>query len=653
MRRFIPYFLLAAVVLAAFFAYSPGLNGPFLFDDGINVVDNQHLKISNLSPASIKDAAFSVPNGMFRRPLSMASFALNYYLDADRISPFPVAYPFKLTNLLLHLINGVLLFVLVRLLVTAYRQRQKPDLPASYPDWLALAVSAAWLLHPLNLTSVLYVVQRMTSLSALFVFMGLIVYLWGRARLASGRRGGMAAILASLLVFTPLATLSKENGALLPFYMLAIELTLFRFKTASPNGRSTLIAFFAACVAAPLLVSIAYVVLHPEFVLAGYAKRDFGLVERLLTEARVVWLYLRLIVLPSNVLMGMYHDDIIISRQLLDPVTTLPAVLGIIVLPLSAWWLRRRQPLISLGILIFLIGQSMESTFLPLEIAFEHRNYLPMTGILLAFFHLLLEPFHAVDIRLFRRGLVILLVALFAVDTHARASSWASSFELWSAEAEHHPASMRANTELAELYAYNASIKTGDPMTAESNYTPARKYYELAVSLDENGVSALFGLIRLNATHGRPVEKTWLDKLTFRLAHKAIPANVNDLLIGLIHCRMENNCTLTASQMEQLLQAPLNNPHVTGRNQALVYSALYYYFINATHDYSRAITAAEEAIRLDSQELGHRVALTMALMGARHFDEARSQIKILRQMDPEGHMASEIAPLESRLQAGR
>jgi hypothetical protein len=647
--RFIPHFLFLVALLATFFVYRPGLHGPFLFDDGPNISGNPHLKIADLSPASLADAAFSVPNGLFRRPLSMASFALNYYIDADRVSPFPDAYPFKLTNLLLHLINGALLFVLMRQIAGSYRRRSKPDLPASYPDWLALAVSAAWLLHPLNLTSVLYAVQRMTSLSALFVFMGLIVYLWGRRRMSDGRGGGMVIILTSLLVFAPLATLSKENGLLLPFYMLALEVTLFRFETARPNGRLALIAFFVICAALPVLAFAAYVAQNPEWVLAGYGKRDFGLTERLMTEARVIWFYLRLIILPSNALLGMYHDDIAISRQLLAPITTLPAILGILALPLCAWWLRLRQPLVALGILIFLVGQSMESTFLPLEIAFEHRNYLPMTGILLAFFHLLLEPFHAVDIRPFRRGLAVLLIALFAADTLNRAEAWSNSFDLWSAEVEHHPNSMRANTELADLYAYSASITTDNPLQVDANYGPARQYYERAVTLDENGVNALFGLVKLNATHARPVEKIWLDTLAERLAHKAIPANVNDLLIDLVHCRMAVSCTLSAAQMEMLLRAPLVNPHVSGRARALVESALGYYFINAARDYPAAIEAAQEAISLDPQELVYRVLLISALIGAHRDSEAQEQIKTLRQLDPEGRMASEIAALEKQL----
>jgi hypothetical protein len=647
LKRLLPFLLLLAALLGAFFAYSPGLHGPFLFDDGPNIVENQHLKIGDLSLERLKDAAFSVPSGLFYRPLSSLSFALNYYFDADRVSPFPVAYPFKLTNVLLHTLNCALLFMLIRLLAGANRKLFRPDLPDAYPDWLALFVAAAWLLHPLNLTSVLYVVQRMTELSALFVMLGLIAFTAGRKRMLEGKRGGLILVPASA-AFIPLAILCKENGALLPFYMLAIEALIFRLETATVLQRRMLAGFYAAFALLPALAATAYLVIHPGLILAGFDKRAFTLAERLMTEARVIWFYLRLIILPDNALMGMYHDDFTISRALLEPATTLLSILGILALLSGAWLLRRREPLIALGVLIFFIGQSMESTFIPLELVFEHRNYFPMIGILLAFFHLLLEPFHAVDTRHFRRGLAVLLIAIFTFDTFMRAEVWADSFSLWQREAENHPQSARANTELADLYALDENLKP-DPLMQEINHQSAREYYEKAAPLDTNGVAALFGLVKLEATHGKPVEKRWLDELGQRLALRAIPSNTNALLTDLTRCRMKENCTLSAADLEQLLNAPLTNPHVSGRDRALAYSALSYYFLSAARNYPAAIDAARQAMALDSQDLAYRIHLITALIYAHRDREAQEEIRALKQLDVNGGLTSEIAPLEEQL----
>ena len=104
MRRFLPYFCLAVALVATFFVYQRGLSGPFLFDDGPNIVRNANLAIHDLSPASLTQAAWSGHSGPLLRPLSMMSFAANYY--ATGLDP----YYFKLTNLVIHLFNGLGVF---------------------------------------------------------------------------------------------------------------------------------------------------------------------------------------------------------------------------------------------------------------------------------------------------------------------------------------------------------------------------------------------------------------------------------------------------------------------------------------------------------------------------------------------------------------
>lgn len=649
LQQLVPRFMLLIVLLATALVYRPGLHGPFIFDDGLNIVSNQVLRLHDLSPESLREAAYSVPSGTLNRPLSMLSFAFNFYFDRDVIEPFLTAYSFKATNLAIHLLNGIVIFIFTRLLIGLYRERCRPNLPSAYPEWLALAVSAAWLLHPLNLTGVLYVVQRMSSLAALFVFSGLSLYLWGRARLFSGQRGGMIAILTSLSVFTPLAMLSKENGALLPFFMLAAEVVLFRFETALPSARRVLIAIFIVFAVLPAIALLGYLFLHPDWVLGGYIKRDFNLPERLMTEARVIWFYLRLIVLPNTSLMGIYHDDIAISRHLLDPVTTLPAILAIFALLSSVWVLRRYQPLVAFGILFFVVGHSLESTIFPLELAHEHRNYLPMFGILLAFFHLLLDPQYAVTTRLPRRTAAFLLVVLFAAGTFSRAKAWANDYDFWSAEIDHHPASVKTNAAMGDLYANSLAL---DPAVANANYQSARHYYEQTNMLKKNTAPSLFGLIKLSELHGKPVEKAWVNELTHSLEHEAIPANTNEHLFSLAACGAKVECPLNAREIDKLMHAPLRNPHVTGRDRALIYSTLAFYFFNIKNDYSAAIEAARHAIELDPQDINHRLWLATTLIALHRADEAREQIALIRQLDPWGLKARDIASVEKQLSQG-
>lgn len=646
MHNLAPRFLMLLALLATVLVYRPGLHGPFLFDDGINIVSNQHLRLDDLSQGSLYQAAFSIPNGLFKRPLSMLSFAANVYVDRDKIEPFPSAYSFKATNLAIHLLNGIAVFFLTRLLLSLYRERRQPDLPPAYSGWLALAVSAAWLLHPLNLTGVLYVVQRMTSLAALFTFIGLGFYFWGRTRLCRGQYGGIFAILTSLFVFTPLAMLCKENGILLPFFMLAAEIFLFRFETAKLATRRMLISIMALFVVLPACALIGYLLLHPDWILGGYAGRDFTLPERLMTEARVVWFYVRLIVLPSIALMGLVHDDFAVSSHLFEPASTLPAILGVLTLLAGILLLRKRLPLVAFGLAFFLLGHSLESTFVPLEIAHEHRNYLPMFGILLIIFHLLLAPFKATSARLARRAAAIALIALFAACTFSRSTDWSNSYNLWAAEVEHHPASIRANTAMGDVY---ANALTFDPVTKESNYQQARHYYQQIIALNKFNTEGLFSLIRLSEIYGQPVESSWLNDLAYGLEHEAIPANTNDHLISLALCLRQKNCPLSAIQVQHLIEAPLRNPKVTGRSKALIYSAQIFYFFNIAHDYPAALESTRNAIALDSQEFENQLWLATIFIAMHRNDEAHTQIALLRKLDSGNRRSRDIAALEEQL----
>jgi hypothetical protein len=644
-----PRLLLLVAMLAAVLLYRPGLHGPFLFDDGFNIVENQSLRLQDFSKEELLGAAYSIPNGIFGRPLSMLSFSFNFYADRNDIQPFPSAYSFKATNLAIHLLNGVLVFLLTRLLVAFYRERRQPDLPASYPAWLALAVSAAWLLHPLNLTTVLYVVQRMTGLAAMFSFLGLGAYVWGRTRLCKGLRGGMPAVLSSLFVFTPLAFLSKENGLLLPLFILVTEAVLFRLEAARPLGRQFLIACLALLVILPGVLVAGYLALHPEFFLAGYGRREFTLPERLMTEARVVWFYLRQIVLPSTALMGVFHDDVAISRGLLDPVLTLPAIAGILALPIAVWFLRWRQPLVAFGIAFFLVGHGMESTVYPLELVHEHRNYLPMFGILLAFFHLLLTPVLAVSTRKPRAALAMLLIPLFAVGTHSRANDWSSPFSLWSMEVEHHPASIRANIALGDLY---AGAMTFDPSAKAGNHQLAQQSYEQALAVNRYNVTGLFGLVELSKLHGKPIEKSWLADLKHGLENEPIPPGTNDNLIRLAMCKLQEDCPLQIREIDELVRAPLGNPRVTGRDRALIYNALTVYLFNIAKDYPAAVEAARHAIALDPADINHQLWLASIFIAMKRPQDASRQIAVIKQLDQRGIKRKDIEELETQLAGG-
>ncbi|MBI5627059.1 MAG: pilus assembly protein PilF [Nitrosomonadales bacterium] len=552
--------LLFGILAATVGCYLPGLTGHFIFDDGVNIRINPFLEIGNLDFSTLWQAASSGSAGLLKRPISMASFAVNHYFSG--MDP----YYFKAANLAIHLVNGVLVFVFARLLLGLHlRVRRAADDNAA--AWVAIAVAAIWLLHPFNLTGVLYVVQRMSSLAALFTLAGLALYLNGRKKLLDGNRSGFAAIAAALYVVTPLAALCKETGVLLPPLILATEAILLRWDAPDPRDRRMLAAIVGLSVAAPLLLGLFYVLKNPEIILGGYAWRDFSLTERLMTEARVLWFYLHMIVLPSMTEMGLHHDDILISRSLFAPWTTLPAIAGLLLLAGGAFVLRNKQPVITFGIAFFFVGHALESTIIPLEIAFEHRNYLPMFGILLPLAHYTLTPrLHLSSVRV-RRVAFLLLVILFAGLTASRAQQWGDTLQMRTLEVERHPHSVRAHTDLAALYDHLPPTSRED---AVDLYSKAIFHYQQAADNAPTSIAGLLGILAVNAERRLPVDEASLEELERRIATVSFgPPNKNSL-IGAVRDIASGYFAVNAEIVVRLYCAALSNPRLTGDHRSQI-----------------------------------------------------------------------------------
>ena len=234
---------------------------------------------------------------------------------------------------------------------------------------------------------------------------------------------------------------------MLPFYAFLVELFFFRHEGLPQAARRRLYGFYALTVALPAVVAVVGLVVAWDAIAQGYLYRDFTLWERLLTQSRVLFFYLGLLFFPHIRAFGLYHDDFALSTGLLDPWTTLVSVLLWAGLVGLALWGVRRRALWSFALLWYLVGHSLESTFVSLELVFEHRNYLPSFGILFATAYYLVW---GLDRLLRKRRLVYpvvgLLVLVLAFTTFTRAGIWSSQITLNMFTAQNHPESYRSLT---------------------------------------------------------------------------------------------------------------------------------------------------------------------------------------------------------------
>lgn len=440
----LPFFLgVGLLIVGVCIVYLPGVDGPFLFDDYPNILQDRFVAIDTITIDNIVELTF--PEGQFRRrPLARATFALNYYWSGQRFD----ALVFKLTNVLIHLINAVLVYWLCSLLCR--RHASVDDAPSDDARvtplrWVPLLAGLVWALHPIQLTSVLYVVQRMTSLSALFVFAGIILFMLGRARLERGSPFAMTLVTIGVVGGTVFGMLCKETAILTPAFALLIEWFFFDRRRLSSVFRKQLIGFYLVTVAVPGVLCMGVLLVKPEISAAmNYAIRDFGVIERVLTESRILFFYIGLLLFPNIRNFGLFHDDIPLSTGLFEPWTTSVCTAVWFIVALAVLLKARRGSMWGFALSWFLVGHVVESTFLDLEPVHEHRNYLPSLGLVLATVYYLVGFLSG---RAGTRRLSIpiagLLVLVVGFSTFTRAALWRDTLSLATGMERNHPQSYR------------------------------------------------------------------------------------------------------------------------------------------------------------------------------------------------------------------
>jgi hypothetical protein len=373
------------------------------------------------------------------RGLPTLTFALDYWRagGAD-----PAA--FKTTNIVLHVLTSCALAWLFRgLLLLVGITRQKAH-------WLAPALALAWAAHPLQVSSVLYAVQRLQTMGTLFLVLALCAYVRARQAQIEGRPG-RTGLLVTLLLWA-LAMGCKEDSVLLPVYTLALELTVLRFAAANPilAGRLRKGYLFATLGGAAFF--LLWAVPH-YWVSTAPPFKDFKSAERLLTQSRVLCMYLGQVLLPLPQHMPFHYDWVQPSRGLLQPWTTLPAIMVVCGLLGVAWWQRKRMPLFALGVLLFFSAHFIASNVILLELAYEHRNHFALIGAVLAIGSLLAHVSQRLRVPpAFQACTCILLLLALGSATLMRAYSWRSGVSLAQASTESAPSSGRAWVTLCAAY---------------------------------------------------------------------------------------------------------------------------------------------------------------------------------------------------------
>jgi len=445
---------LIIILLLSGFIYSQGINGPFLYDDISNLSSLAQIN-ENITTQTIKDYVLGNSSGPLGRPVAMASFLIN----AQSWPVEPAA--FKITNIIIHLFCGLLVYIFVKKLILLI-ERSIDNKQASL---IALISTSFWILHPLHVSTTLYVIQRMTQLSTLFSLLTFITFFRYHSLLARSHQVisfVWPTILLTLLI--SLAVLSKEN-ALLIFPLLYL---INHFS----NQEETTITYkkwFYTLTLLPIILCIYFLISNNYGHASIYEYKGFTLVERLLSESRVVSHYLLQIIFPDTSFMTIFHDDFKISHSLTSPITT--ALSLIFLLGLLSLTLIKIRPLYKFAILWFFLWHLLESTILPLDLYFEHRNYIASLGPLLALaygiFHLA-EKIPSSKIQNYPVLIAVIISGLLTIQLAIVAKLWSDEETLLMHWLTNHEKSKNTLITLVQFYEKNNNLPLAHKITTKA-----------------------------------------------------------------------------------------------------------------------------------------------------------------------------------------
>jgi len=529
-------FVLISLFIVLISIYSNSFYGDWHFDDYANIVDNPYIQIKSLSWPEIKHCIYGLEQERPSRPLSYLSFALNYYFHGKDV------FGYHVVNFAIHYLTSVFLFLFIFNTLKLPRLKSQYE-SIAYP--IAILATFFWAVHPVWVTSVTYVVQRMASMAGLFYIASMYFYL--KARTNSKTKYSLTLFAFSLL-FGLASVLTKENAAMLPVSILLFDLFLIAGITKQNVIKYAKIALL------PVIVVLIAGFIYVDFsnIINEYKIRDFTMLERVMTQPRVILFYLSLLLYPiSSRLTFLY--DIEVSRSLFQPWTTMPSIFLILSIVIFALYIARKRPLISFCIIFYFLNHLIEGSIFNLELIYEHRNYLPSMLLFVPVAEFIIYAIDYFSYNKIIQFIVALGIAVILIGegdiTYNRNKIVSDDFLLWFDNIEKSPALSRPHANTGRIYfIYNQKEK-------------ALQEYKKAMTLNNYGNNDILAIQQCNL--GILYFETMQDDLAieyFRKSSEILPdyiqTNIHMAKIKLRHNKIKEAKQIVEDKLKKYRSDP-------------------------------------------------------------------------------------------------
>jgi tetratricopeptide (TPR) repeat protein len=505
--------------------YVNTLPNSFQYDDTFFILGNHYVhSLSGIGHFFVSPRLISNISLSGYRPITMATFALNYALSGEH------AMGYHLFNIAIHILNTLIVYVLALAILRDFDTRHRA--------YAALLVAFLFAVHPINTQPVNYIAGRSTLLVACFSLVCFLLYIRANHTTGTSR---IAALLVSLGAYV-CALLSKEEAVALMGLLAAYE--LFRTRGYLDKEAIWRIVRNLLPYAMLTLVFMAFVVYMLDIVDATVQAR--GVPENLMTQARVLFLYLKMLAFPTNLSI---NHVVHISISFFEPVTFF-AVIGVFLLLVGSLFFIRSTPVVPFGIWWFILTLVPTSTLVALKLVLnEQRLYLASVGLFLiagACVGSMLAQADARkrgDLRRMIIGGMVIVVAILSALTIRRNAQWRTPLSLWNSALEKYPDSPRVNTQMANIY-----LKAG---LLDEALAAAEKAVETAPDVVETHVALASAYSRLGMQDKALPEA--------RAAVDLNPASSDaQSILGLVYARLERYSEAEAAWKRALELNPQN-----------------------------------------------------------------------------------------------
>ena len=394
-----------------FFSYSTALPGIFVYDDYGGIVSNEDMHHPGELSRFFGDHDSSLE--FDRRPVTGISMALNHALSGLEPGAF------RITNMLVHWLNAIFLFLLLSKLAQHFNCRE--------PKIYALLVSLLWLLHPLCTGTISYIYQRSEALMATFFLLSLLCFMKADA----SRKWLVLTFICAVL-----SALSKEVGLTVTASLILLDWLVLSGDIRQSFSRRW--PFYLSLLAVQIIIS--------WWIWSGVRMTELDMGTGLATswgyfkyQCGVLLHYLKLVFWPAPLLLMSHAGEV--------PPTSVWLPQCLLLVLLFSWLLytgkNHRWLWLGLGTVLAILAPTSSFLHIPLEPEAEFRMYLPSAVILAmlaaGLFRLLTGKARVIGAAV---GVFLILAAMFA--TRHRNHDFATTENLWASVLKHQPWNVKA-----------------------------------------------------------------------------------------------------------------------------------------------------------------------------------------------------------------